>query len=208
MPCARGSFPGEGVSTSLPPHGKRPPLPLESQSCCLFTVSTGNCSVRGDSLSSGFCLWGIRCKPSEMFYKVWTWDGQWTPVPKPRVPSAICTDQDAPWVTQVRCQQGFPRWNPAHPPNWTSPESVCWGLVCFWGTRLTPVVKEWTKCCPKWCRTHPGLEPVPRRLCTGGSCSIFRRDSPPLPTPIRVEPPCAVVFGSPMDTSGNLMLSV
>ena len=96
---AQGSFPGEALSAPASPAVESSLPSPWGASLAACSLSTGNCSVRSDSLFSGLCLWRVRCKPSEMFYKVWTWDGQWTPVPKPRVLSAVCTGQDATWVT-------------------------------------------------------------------------------------------------------------
>ena len=86
--CAQGSFPGEGLSAPASPaveSGLRSRWGASLAACFHWKLFYGS-----DSLFSGLCLWRVRCKPSEMFYKVWTWDGQWTPEPKPRVLSVVC----------------------------------------------------------------------------------------------------------------------
>ena len=89
-PVPEEASPGR-MSAPASPRGKRPPLPLESQSCCLFTVSTGNCSVRCDSLSSGFYLWRIDVNLLRYFikYGLGTGSGPQCPSPESCLPSAL-----------------------------------------------------------------------------------------------------------------------
>lgn len=150
----------------------------------------------------GFDVNLLRCFTK---YGLGTGSGPQCPSPESRLPSAL-----------VRMPRGSRRSDASEvfPDGALCTHQTGHHLICllgagmFLGDASRPCGQ--TKCCPRRCRTRLGLEPVPRRLCTGGSCSFFRRDSqePPLRTPIRVEPPCAMVFGSLMDTLGNLTLSV
>lgn len=182
---AQRSFPGEALSAPASPAVESSLPSRWGASLAACSISTGNCSVRSDSLFSlGFAFGGLDVNLLRCSTKYGLGIGQWTPVPKPRVLSAICTEVRMPRGSRGQMPARFSQRSPARPPSWTLPDLSAGGWVCFWGTlrpcgqsadqvlsRAAGTLWDWRQCpgpysgrpCSISRRESPGTPPLPRR---------------------------------------------